>query len=571
MKIGKHLLITSTLLFAGSLCSAAELTADEAWEKGKKLFLEENNTNEAWKALESAASKGHLKAQLFLGNFALENGDLKEAFKWFELAAKQNDPIGQYRVAEAYAVGIKDFIQQDMKKAFEMLSKSAAQKYPPAQYYLTRLYVNGWGTPVDNKKAAELLQLAASQGYLPAQTELAQCYLEGFLFPKDVKKAIEWLTKAAASGYPEAQYRLGCCYYSWIGTQKNLAEAAKWWQKAAEQNHIQSANEIGLCYFHGFGVKPDIKTAKKWFEKAAAGKHAYALFALGRISATADKDYTKAARFFQQAVDNGSKDALYELANCYFHGFGVKPDKAKGLELLHKAAEQGVPDAQHILGTLYEKGDGVPKDAKKAVEWFSRAVENGYLPAFCPLAAAYFNGNGVAKDLKMSADLLRYAIWMGDADAKTKLDDLKITFAPSNIKFTYTPEIRGADGKDTAPQINFSKAGKVLLSIGAKVQNLCFVEEVWADKDNNKMRLTFTPYNFEGKNFDWRTKLLDLKGDGDFCYLIIADYHTGSSPEDMKGYVIDVKDNFKHIATIPVGEAFDLPYHNPKLIFDGEK
>ena len=53
--------------------------------------------------------------------------------------------------------------------------------------------------------------------------------------------------------------------------------------------------------------------------------------------------------------------------------------------------------------------------------------------------------------------------------------------------------------------------------------------------------------------------------------VIIADYHTGSSPEDMKGYVIDVKDNFKQIATISVGEAFDIPYTNPKMIFDGEK
>lgn len=568
MKINKNLFIASALMAA--TLSAVATTPEEYYQQAHD-FYNKGNVTESWKALECAASKGHLKAQLFLGNFALENGDLKEAFKWFELAAKQNDPIGQYRVAEAYAVGIKDFVQQDMKKAFEMLSKSAARKYPPAQYYLARLYVNGWGTPVDNKKAAELIQLAADQGYRPAQTELAQCYLEGFLFPKDVKKAIEWLTKAAVAGYPEAQYRLGCCYYSGIGTQKDLAEAAKWWQKAAEQNHIQSANEIGVCYFQGLGVKPDIKTAKKWFEKAAAGKHAYAMFALGRISVTVDKDYKKAVGFFQQAVDNGSKDALFELANCYFHGFGVKQDKAKGLELLRKAAEQGVPDAQHILGTLYEKGDGVPKDAKKAVEWFSRAVENGYLPAFCPLATAYFNGNGVAKDLKMSADLLRYAIWMEDADAKTKLDDLKLTFAPADIKFTYTPEIRRANGKDTAPKMTFSKPGKVLLSIGAKVQNLCFVEEVWADKDNNKMRLSFTPYNFDGKNFDWRTQLLDLKGDGDFRYLIIADYHTGTSPEGMKGYVIDVKDNFKHIATISVGEAFDRPYHNPKLIFDGEK
>ena len=147
----------------------------------------------------------------------------------------------------------------------------------------------------------------------------------------------------------------------------------------------------------------------------------------------------------------------------------------------------------------------------------------------------------------------------------------KINAAPDDIKFTYTPEIRRANGKDTAPKMTFSKPGKVLLSIGAKVQNLCFVEEVWADKKNNKIRLTFTPYNFEGKNFDWRTNLLDLKGDADFRYLIIADYHTGTTEGDMKGYVIDVKDNFKHIATIPIGEAFDIPYTNPKLIFEGEK
>ena len=171
-------------------------------------------------------------------------------------------------------------------------------------------------------------------------------------------------------------------------------------------------------------------------------------------------------------------------------------------------------------------------------------------------------------------ELLRIAVAQGDANSIAELNAYKIFNVNEKteaVKFVYVPQTIGKDGKDKMPKMEFSKDGKQVLSIEAKVQNLCFVEEVWADKDNNKMRLTFTPYNFEGKNFDWRTKLLDLKGDGDFRYLIIADYHTGSSPEDMKGYVIDVKDNFKHIATISVGEAFDLPYHNPKLIFDGEK
>ena len=212
---------------------------------------------------------------------------------------------------------------------------------------------------------------------------------------------------------------------------------------------------------------------------------------------------------------------------------GVKPSpETEAVKLLQKSAEKGNDVACYFLGKCYEKGFGVKKNILTALGYYRRCAYDS------PEAAAALN---------------------------------KFKIAPADIKFTYTPEIRRADGKNTAPKITFSKPGKVLLSIEAKVQNLCFVEEVWADKDNNKMRFTFTPYNFEGKDFDWRTKLLDLKGDGDFRYLIIADYHTGSSSEDMKGYVIDVKDNYKHIATISVGEAFDLPYHNPKLIFEGEK
>ena len=204
----------------------------------------------------------------------------------------------------------------------------------------------------------------------------------------------------------------------------------------------------------------------------------------------------------------------------------------------------------------------------------SRAADNGHLPAFLPLSAAYFNGDGVKQDLVKAMELLRIAVAHGDANSIAELNAYKIFNVNKKteaVKFVYVPQTIGKDGKDKMPKMEFIKDGKLILSIEAKVQNLCFVEEVWADKKNNKIRLTFTPYNFDGKEFDWRTKLLDLKGDGDYRYLIIADYHTGSSPEDMKGYVIDTKDNFKHIATIPVGEAFDLPYHNPKLIFEGEK
>ena len=208
-----------------------------------------------------------------------------------------------------------------------------------------------------------------------------------------------------------------------------------------------------------------------------------------------------------------------------------------------------------------------------AAAGFTKILTSAGLPtdAFLPLSAAYFNGDGVKQDLVKAMELLRIAVAQGDANSIAELNAYKIFNVNEKteaVKFVYVPQNIGKDGKDKMPKMEFRKDGKLILSIEAKVQNLCFVEEIRADKKNNKMRLTFTPFNFDGKEFDWRIKLLDLKGDGDFRYLIIADYHTGTAEGDMKGYVVDVKDNFKHIATIPVGEAFDLPYTNPKLIFD---
>ena len=573
MKINKNLFIVSALMAA--TLSAAATTPEEYYQQGCDFYAK-GNMVEARKAFEASAMGGNAMSQVCFANFLKQEGKLKDAIKWYEKAAMQNDHMGQYFLGEAYFNGIKDAIPQDHKKAADLFAKSAAQKNPFAQYYLAKCYFNGFGVSEDKNKALELIKTSAAANYATAMTELGILYTKGLLVPKDYEKAFELFQKPAAGNYSEAQFQLGCLFFSGLGVDKNLEKTAYWWLKAAEQGHFNAMNEIGICYLNGWGVKKDVKTAIMWFEKAVAEKHPIAMRALGNIYSQQEefRDFKKAVKYYQMAVDHGNVESIYELANCYFHGAGVTQDKSKGVELLHRAAEKNFAVAQYILGTLYEKGDGVPKDAKKAVEWYSRAADNGHLPAFFPLAAAYFGGKGVEKDLKKGAELVRYAAGQNDADSQYVLNAYKIITAPkelNNVKFVYTPTVCENNGLEKMPKMEFIKDGKLILSIEAKVQNLCFVEEVWADKKNNKMRLTFTPYNFEGKDFDWRTKLLDLKGDGDYRYLIIADYHTGTADGDRKGYVIDVKDNFKHIATIPVGEAFDLPYHNPKLIFDGEK
>ena len=569
MEISRNLFIAST--FVLSAATLAAVTPEEYYQQGCD-FYKKGKMIEARKAFEASAKGGNAMAQVCFANFLKREGKLKDAVKWFEKAAMQNDHMGQYFLGEAYFNGIKDVILQDHKKAADLFTKSAAQKNPFAQYYLAKCYLNGFGVPADKNKALELLIASAAANNAAAMTELGIFYINGFLVPKDYEKAFELLQKPAAGNYSEAQFQLGCLFFSGFGVDKNLEKTAYWWFKAAKQGHFNAMNEIGICYLNGWGVKKDVKTAIMWFEKAVAEKHPVAMRALGNIYSQQEefRDFKKAVKYYQMAVDHGNVESIYELANCYFHGKGVTQDKAKGVELLTRAANKADANAAYILGMLYEQGDGVPKDARKAVEWYSRAVEKEHLPAFYPLISAYVHGNGVKQDLTRAAELMRRAASSNNPDYKIILDNYRIFAAPADcekVKFVYTPAVSGADGKENMPKMEFFKDGKLLLSIEAKVQNLCFAEEVWADKKNNKMRLAIEPFNFKVKDFDWRTKLLDLTGNGEFRYLIIADFHTGSAPDDMKGYVIDVKDNFKRIAAIPVGEVFDLPYTNLKLDF----
>ena len=58
----------------------------------------------------------------------------QEAFKWFSLAAKQNDPEAQYNVGTMYAKG--KGVQQNMQEALIWMKRAAEQGDQEAQAFL---------------------------------------------------------------------------------------------------------------------------------------------------------------------------------------------------------------------------------------------------------------------------------------------------------------------------------------------------------------------------------------------------------------------------------------------------
>ena len=84
----------------------------------------------------------------------------------------ENAPL-LFQMAKSYWYG-EDGYPQDRARAIELMKKSARADYPPALYYLSRIYITGESTPVDEKAGIALLKRAAQLGLSDAQRQLLE-------------------------------------------------------------------------------------------------------------------------------------------------------------------------------------------------------------------------------------------------------------------------------------------------------------------------------------------------------------------------------------------------------------
>ena len=83
---------------------------------------------------------------------------MRKTFKYSKLAAKKNDEVGLYNLAECYIYGKGTF--KNIKKAINLLIEATEQDYADAFYKLSEIYEKGIGVKKD-KKTSELWLLEA--------------------------------------------------------------------------------------------------------------------------------------------------------------------------------------------------------------------------------------------------------------------------------------------------------------------------------------------------------------------------------------------------------------------------
>ena len=113
--------------------------------------------------LKAKAIAGDIDAQVILGG-KYDSGagvkrSLKEAAKWYEMAAKAGSALGQNNLGSLYLRG--EGVRQDYARAIDLFQKSAAQGQPDAMCSLGLMYDSGFGVPKDPTQANAWYRKAA--------------------------------------------------------------------------------------------------------------------------------------------------------------------------------------------------------------------------------------------------------------------------------------------------------------------------------------------------------------------------------------------------------------------------
>ena len=202
-----------------------ELGNEAAKIKLGEIQEDEKLMKEGFNVLKKKVDSGDMHYANSLGYaYEFEIGtslNIKEAMKYYEMAAKQNNAIGMTNLADLY-------IQENkLKKAKPLLVKAAKKEYGYAQYLLAMNFFD--------------------------------------LYSENNKEALFWLEKAANNDEPEALFQLGV-YYS---EGNDLAKSIKYYQRAAELNHADAALELSYIYDEGAIVEQDDDKALFFLKKSA--------------------------------------------------------------------------------------------------------------------------------------------------------------------------------------------------------------------------------------------------------------------------------------------------------------
>ena len=211
---------------------------------------------EGFNALKKKVDSGDMHYSDSLG-YAYEFGigtpfSIKEAMKYYEMAAKQNNTMGMTNLANLY------LRENKFKTAKPLLVKAAEKEYGYAQYLLAMNFFDLYSD--NNKEALFWLERAASNDEPHALYQLGLYYAE----KADLAKSIQYYQRAAELNNADAALELSYIYGE---VEQDDDKALFYLKKAAESGNQEVLDELAAMALSGEG-NMDAKEAEYWIKKA---------------------------------------------------------------------------------------------------------------------------------------------------------------------------------------------------------------------------------------------------------------------------------------------------------------
>ena len=243
-------------------------------------------------------------------------------------------------------------------------------------------------TPNRSEASLQALRRQAQEGDTRAQVELGLYFYRNAGLPQAGAQARQWWGQAAAQGDARAMAGLGYMLGTGTGGVRDVPAGRQWLQRAAEAGLGRANYLLSLVERRTTGPKA-LQQARLLLEQAARDGDAMALNdlavdreldgrtsdakelyvqAVGRGSQTAQQNLNRLANYqrandseqlarLRARADDGSADALLELAYRYHLGRGVQRNFATAIQYYRRAADAGSPKAREFLGLIFSRSN----------------------------------------------------------------------------------------------------------------------------------------------------------------------------------------------------------------------
>ncbi len=242
-------------------------------DKAKELSRQVSENQETYmQRMERLAEEGDVEASLTLGFMYLygENGvenDNEKAFKYYSMAASQNDDVAINNVGSLYFSGIGT--KQNTLLAAKMFDKAAKLGNAEAAVNLAFIYLTTPKIDYVKNNVIDLFEQAADKGNITAIYMLGHFYKDGFLVEQDYQKAFDLFEKAAQAEYDEAEFELAMRYIRAEGTPRNYGNAVKYLIRSSNQGNLNAMVTLGNILAAGTAYPKNEYQAYIWFNIAS--------------------------------------------------------------------------------------------------------------------------------------------------------------------------------------------------------------------------------------------------------------------------------------------------------------